>query len=89
MISILFFAALTMAQTTGSSAAPAVQQPAAAQVPVAKKQKPKQICEMIDVTGSRARRRVCRDDSGNLDLGPGIKSTAYDNGTDGQRSNPQ
>ena len=34
--------------------------------------KPAQVCQMIEVTGSRARKRVCRDDNGVLDLGPGV-----------------
>ena len=39
------------------------------------KPKPKQICERIEVTGSRAKQLVCRDSEGNLDLGPGVKDS--------------
>ena len=45
--------------------------PAELTAPAAKK-KPQQICEMVEVTGSRARKRVCRDSAGRLDLGPGV-----------------
>ena len=40
--------------------------------PAAQKKRPQQVCEMVEVTGSRARKRVCRDSSGRLDLGPGV-----------------
>jgi hypothetical protein len=63
---MLIVAALMMAQ------APATAQPGAAQPTAAKTQKRAQVCEYIEVTGSRSKRRVCRDASGNLDLGPGI-----------------
>ena len=61
-MSILIAAMLLAAQqATPTDAAPAAQ-----------KKKPQQICEMVEVTGSRARKRVCRDASGRLDLGPGV-----------------
>ena len=69
---MLFVAALMMAQ------APAAVQPAAVQTATAKKQKRPQVCEYIELTGSRSKRRVCRDASGNLDVGPGIRSGTYD-----------
>jgi hypothetical protein len=65
-MSILFVAALMMAQS------PAAAQPGTAQPPAAHKQKVAQACEYIEVTGSRSKRRVCRDENGNLDLGPGV-----------------
>jgi hypothetical protein len=66
-MSILIAAMLLAApQTTPADAAPAAQ-----------KKKPQQICEMIEVTGSRARKRVCRDASGQLDLGPGVSDSAF------------
>ena len=65
-MSLLFVAALMMAQ------APAAAQPAPAEPAAAKKQKAPQVCEYLEVTGSRSKRRVCRDASGNLDLGPGV-----------------
>jgi len=73
---MMFLAAMMMAQAPATAqpqpAAPALQPPAA------KKAKPKQICEYMEITGSRSPRRVCRDDTGNLDLGPGIQSGSYD-----------
>ena len=79
-MSLMVLAAIMMAQAP-AEAAP--QPPAAAQ-PAAKKQKTKQICEYIELTGSRSKRRVCRDDDGNLDMGPGIKSGAYDKSSNQQ-----
>ena len=69
-MALMFLVAMMMAQ------APAAAQPqsAGAQAPVAKQQKPKQVCEYIEVTGSRSKRRVCRDAEGHLDLGPGVRS---------------
>ena len=64
-MSMLFLAAMMMAQV------PAAVQP---EQPVTIKKKPRQVCEMIEVTGSRARKRVCRDENGRLDLGPGVSS---------------
>ncbi len=46
--------------------------PAGATAPAAQKKKPQQVCEMIEITGSRSKRRVCRDINGDLDLGPGV-----------------
>jgi hypothetical protein len=67
-MSMMFLAAMMMAE------APAAAQPAQ---PVAAKPKPKQVCEYLEITGSRAKRRVCRDADGNLDLGPGISNSAF------------
>jgi hypothetical protein len=61
---MLFVTALMMAE------APAAAQPSPAQPTTAKKAP--QVCEYIEVTGSRSKRRVCRDASGNMDLGPGV-----------------
>jgi hypothetical protein len=55
--------------------------PAAPAAPTAKKQKPAQICEYIEITGSRAKQRVCRDATGHLDLGPGVSDSAFGKGT--------
>jgi hypothetical protein len=66
-VSMMLLAAMMMAQAPSQSPA----QPAPAKQ-AAKKEKPKQICELIEVTGSRSKRRVCRDEDGNLDLGPGV-----------------
>ncbi len=66
-------------------AAQAATVPATTQAPAAK---PKQICELREVTGSRSKRRVCRDATGRLDLGPGIKDATGDgNSRDGATSN--
>ena len=66
-MSPFLLAGLMMAQT------PAATQP---QAPATAKKKPHQVCEMIEVTGSRSRKRVCRDENGALDLGPGVSRGA-------------
>ena len=68
---LMFLAAMMMAQ------APATAEPATPPAPAAKKQKPPQVCEYIEITGSRSKRRVCRDADGNLDLGPGVSNSAF------------
>ena len=76
-MSLMILAAMFMAQAPAAAEpAIAVAAPAAA-APAAKKQKPAQVCEYIEVTGSRSKRRVCRDASGYLDLGPGVSSSAF------------
>jgi len=70
-MSLLLVAGLIMAQ------APAAVQP---EQPVTVKKKPQQVCQMMEVTGSRARKRVCRDESGVLDLGPGVSRGAPNSG---------
>jgi hypothetical protein len=67
-MSMLIVAAMMMAQ------APAAVQP---EQPVTVKKKPKQVCELMEVTGSRSKKRVCRDASGQLDLGPGVSNSAF------------
>ncbi len=62
-MSILILAAAMMAQTQAAA------QP---EKPVTVVKKAKQVCEYIEVTGSRSKRRVCRDENGVLDLGPGV-----------------
>jgi hypothetical protein len=61
-------------------AAQAATVPATPQAPAAK---PKQVCQMMEVTGSRSKKRVCRDATGRLDLGPGVKDATGDVRTDG------
>ena len=61
-MSILIAALLVAAQAS----------PAGQPAPAAEKKKPQQVCQMMEVTGSRARKRVCRDAAGRLDLGPGV-----------------
>ena len=81
-MSLMILAAMMMAQAP-SAAEPAVTSAAPAATAAVKKQKTKQVCEYVEVTGSRSKRRVCRDDSGSLDLGPGVHSGSYgqDSGT--------
>ena len=78
-MSLMLLAAMMMAQAPAQTA----PQSSPTQLPAAKKQqKPKQVCELMEVTGSRSKRRVCRDENGTLDLGPGVHSGSY--GQDGQ-----
>lgn len=63
-MALMFLAAMMMAQ------APAAAQPAPAQPPAVKKHKPTQVCEDIEITGSRAKRHICHDadvDAGTLE----------------------
>jgi hypothetical protein len=64
-----------------SAQAPAAQQPAppaqsAQSTQPAAKKKPKQNCQFMEVTGSRTRQRICHDQFGELDLGPGVSNEA-------------
>ena len=61
-MSILLVTFLLAASEPASAAQPA-QEP-----PVVVKKKPRQNCEYIEITGSRARKRVCRNADGELDL---------------------
>ena len=70
---MMFLAAIMMAQ------APAAVPPVGAPAPAAKKQKRAQVCEYVELTGSRSKRRVCRDVNGDLDLGPGIRNASVGN----------
>lgn len=56
-------------------AAQAVTAPATSPAPAAK---PAKICEIREVTGSRSKKRICRDADGRLDLGPGVKDASGD-----------
>lgn len=75
-MAVMFVAALMMAQ------APATVQPATAP-PAAKvkKQKSRQICEDVQLTGSRAPRHICHDV--NVDAGTllGVSHSLYGKGT--------
>ena len=62
-MSMIFLAAMMMGQAP--AAAP---QPAPVQQQAAQKAKPAQICEYIEVTGSRSKRRVCHDVNGSADF---------------------
>jgi hypothetical protein len=72
MMPMMFIAALMMAQ------APTAVSPTAPVPPieVKAKKKPKQNCQFMEVTGSRTRQRVCHDQFGELDLGPGVSNAA-------------
>jgi hypothetical protein len=68
-MSILLLAAMMAAQ------APTAVQPAA---PVAQKEKPKQVCESIEITGSRSRQRVCHDVGSRANLEEyGVSDSAF------------
>ena len=47
---------------------PAVTTQPPQEQPVVVKKKPRQVCEYIEITGSRSRKRVCRNADGELDL---------------------
>ena len=49
-------------------AAPASQQP----IDVNGQKKSKEVCKVIEVTGSRMRQRVCKKEGGDFDLGPNV-----------------
>ena len=75
-MSIVFLAAVLMGQT------PAAAQPVQAPAPAAKKQKPQQVCESIEITGSRGHQRVCHDVGSAADLaGYGVSNSAFGKGT--------
>jgi hypothetical protein len=74
-MSILVLAAALVAQTSAAT------QPAVTPAVAAKKAKTAQVCEYLEVTGSRAKQRVCRDAGGHLDLGPGVSDSAFGKGT--------
>jgi len=74
---LMFVAALMLAQAAAPAAQPA---PPAPPIDVTGKRKPKQKCEFIEVTGSHTRQRVCRDEFGELDLGPGVTSAGANPG---------
>ena len=63
---MMFLTAMMMAQ------APAAVPPAVDPAPAAKKQKRAQVCEYVELAGSRSTRRVCRD----LEVGSSIRSVA-------------
>ena len=79
-MSLMIVAAVMMAQAPAGSSAGS--SPAAA----VKKKKPPQVCEYLEITGSRSKRRVCRDADGSLDLGPGVSNSAFGKGTMQQQS---
>jgi hypothetical protein len=70
MMALALIAGLMLAQAPAALQTPMVQPPAAV------KPKPKQVCELIEVTGSRTRRRVCVDESNTGLLGFGIANGA-------------
>lgn len=68
---LMIFTALMLAQ------APAAAQPSQSNRPieVTQKKQSKQKCEYMEVTGSHTRQRICRDEFGNLDLGPNVTNS--------------
>ena len=64
-MSMIFLAAMMIAQTTTDA------QPEPAQA-VVTKAKPKQICQYLEITGSRTRKRVCADENGVIDAPMGV-----------------
>jgi hypothetical protein len=57
--------------------APAAAPPQPAQpIEVTQKKKSAQVCKVVEITGSRMRQRVCRDEFGKFDLGPGVTDAA-------------
>ena len=73
---MIFAAALMMAQAAAIPPSPSVQP---AQITV-KKKKPKEVCQYMEITGSRARQRVCQDVNGQLELGPNFATDAPNSG---------
>lgn len=78
-MSVLLAALLIAGSPANPQATPTQNAPAA-------QKKPKQICELIEITGSRSKRRVCRDAEGNLDLGPGVSSSLGGKGATTQQN---
>ena len=70
---MMFLAAMMMAQ------APAAVPPAEPPAPMAKKQKRAQVCEYVELPGSRSKRRVCRDVNGDFGMEPGIRNVSVGN----------
>jgi len=78
-MSILLAAMLLAAQQAAPAEAVA---PAAPPAQTAKKQKPKQVCEYLEITGSRAKHRVCHDEGGAANLeGYGVSNSAFGKGS--------
>ena len=69
-MSILLVTFLLAASDPASATQPAQEQP------VVVKKKPRQNCEYIEITGSRSRKRICRNADGELDLtGQGVSNS--------------
>jgi hypothetical protein len=56
------------------------QAPAAAQLPAVEVKKPQKVCKSVQITGSRARKKVCSDADGKFDLGPGVSDSGMGKG---------
>lgn len=74
-MSVLIAALLLAGDPTTTSAAPTA--PAQAVPAPVKKAKPKQICETIEVTGSRSPKRVCHDERTEVVILPGVSNSGY------------
>lgn len=70
-MSMILIAALIMAQSPAATQS-AQQGQSARPIDVNGKKKPKEKCEYMEVTGSHTRQRVCRNELGQLDLGPNV-----------------
>lgn len=82
---------LLLAALLAGQSPPASQPPVAVHVDQAKQKKPKPVCAMTEVTGSRFRRRVCHDQNGYDDPLAGVSDmlggkvrTAHESGASGQ-----
>jgi len=72
-MSLLILAAMAVAQ------APSAEPPATQAV---NKKKPAQVCEYLEITGSRAKHRVCHDEGAAANLGAyGVSDSAFGKGT--------
>jgi hypothetical protein len=70
-VSLFLVAAMMLVQ------APAAEPQPAPPAQAAKKVKKPQVCEYLEITGSRAKQRVCHDAEGNLEPIPGVSNSAY------------
>ena len=69
---IMIVAALVLAQAPPAAQPPKSDQP----IDVTQKKKTKQVCKVMEVTGSRMSQRVCRDEMGKFDLVPNVTDAA-------------
>lgn len=78
-MSVLLFAFALAASAAGETpgSEPAATEQAQSQKKAKEaKAEPKKFCEYKVVTGSRGKKKVCRDENGNLDVGPGVRVQA-------------
>ena len=75
---IVILAAMLAAQAPAAAEAGQLGQPV--QVTGIKNKKPKRTCQLVDVSGSRMRQRVCTDENGISDRLPGVTDAAANPG---------